>query len=247
VNAYSSAWLHCAIPRPQAPQRLICFPHAGGTAFFFREWASHLGDVELHSVRYPARAERIEDPPATDLLRLAADIAIAVAPLADRPVALFGHSMGAAIAFETARELERMHLSVSHLFASGSRDAELPPAPGDFNDDPDEVIRHLISLGGTDPDVMTDPIFRELVLPYIVSDSRMFGDYAMAPRPRIGCPVTTIVGEADADADRRPWHELTCGTFREVPVAGDHFYLIAEPPFGILREALAASTSGRTG
>ncbi|MET9252667.1 alpha/beta fold hydrolase [Streptomyces sp. NPDC003717] len=231
-------WLHCPVPLPDPARRLVCFPHAGGSAAFFRDWGSQLAGIELHTVRYPGRAERIDEPPATDLRVLAHAIANAVEPLADRPLLLFGHSMGAAVALETARALERRGIRPTHLVASGSRNAAYPD-PEDSaaeQDDDETVVARLLALGGTDPELAADPEFRSLILPYVRDDGRMFHSYLPRPDdPPLSCPVTTIVGDADPDADRRPWPTLTTASHREHVVEGDHFYLVSRPPFALLQ------------
>ncbi|UNO43712.1 thioesterase [Streptomyces sp. MST-110588] len=237
-----TVWFQRLTARPGGRQRLICFPHAGGSAPFFRDWGERLPGTEVHSVRYPGRGERLAEPSPTDLGELGREIAEALTPLADLPLALFGHSMGAVVALETARALEERGIRPAHLFASGSRNAPLPaPEELDTEDDADAVCERLVALGGTDAEMAADPAFRELVLPYILSDSRMFTSYAHRPGPVLRCPVTTIVGDRDEDADRRPWPELTDGGFCEHIVRGDHFYLIQEPPFALLRTALDAT------
>lgn len=237
-----STWLDCPVPAPDARLRLICLPHAGGSSAFFRVWGERLPGLEVHTVRYPGRAERINEPTPTDLVQLGGDIAAAVAPLA--PLALFGHSLGAAVALETARALEARGIPVAHLFASGSRTGPQPVPDLDppSADDP-ATIRHLIELGGTDPALAADPAFQDLVLPYVLGDGQMFHAYAHVSRtePVLRCPVTTIVGDSDPDADRRPWRQLTTGEFREAVVGGDHFYLRNRPPYGLVLDALLAA------
>ncbi|MFF3222390.1 thioesterase II family protein [Nocardia suismassiliense] len=232
-------WLECDVVRLEAPQRLICFPHAGGSASFFRQWGRQLNDIEVCAVRYPGRAQRMAEPSPTDLQHLGADIAEALVSLSDRPMALFGHSMGAVVALETARHLEEQGISVAHLFASGSRNAPLPDSAADqAEEDPDMLSQRLIDLGGTNAELVADPFFQELVLPYILGDARMFHSYSNRALPLLRCPVTTIFGDADADSDRRPWPELTEGTFCEQLVSGDHFYLTPNPPFDLIRTSL---------
>jgi surfactin synthase thioesterase subunit len=243
MTTQRDTWLQCTLPHLRPDRRLICFPHAGGSASFYRDWGGHLPGTEVYAVRYPGRAERIAEPPPTDMRRLGAEIAAAVAPLADRPLALFGHSMGAVVALETARSLEARGVAVAHLFASGSRNAPLPPRvdPGELEEDDESVAARLVDLGGTSPEMATDPLFLELVLPYVRSDTLMFHSYDSRPLPVLRCPVTTIVGDADPDADRRPWPELTGGPFRELVVRGDHFYLRAEPPYALIQEVFDAA------
>lgn len=231
-------WLHRAVACPEPHRRLVAFPHAGGSAGFFRDWGRHLPGTEVLAVRYPGRGERIDEPPPTDVVRLGRDIANALADLDDLPLTLFGHSMGAAVALETARALQERGVRPAHLIASGCVDGPLPPPDAPSEADADALALRLAALGGTDPAMLDDPFFQELVLPYIRSDGEMFHAYGHRRDPVLHCPVTTIAGVDDVDADRRPWSELTDAGFRRHVVAGHHFYLVDEPPYDLLRDAL---------
>ncbi|MDG4862910.1 alpha/beta fold hydrolase [Streptomyces sp. T-3] len=239
MTTYTTRWLACETARPEARTRLVCFPHAGGSAAFYRGWGESLPDIEVYAVQYPGRADRFDEEPPHDLMRLAADIADALEPLADRPLAFFGHSLGAPIALETARALQGRGIHIEHLFASGSRDAPLPTLSGP-EEDPDRLLDDLVRMGGTDAEMAADPIFQEVVMPYLIADGRMFHSYDMAPGPVLTCPVTTIVGDKDDDADLRPWSALSTEPVQQADVTGSHFYLIDEPPYALLRETLSA-------
>ena len=199
--------------------------------------------MEVHTVCYPGRAARIGDPPPTDLTAMAEEIAAAVESLTgdDLPVALFGHSMGAVVAFESARLLQARGIGPSHLYASGSRSPHFsrvrPGTSADVYDDPDAVTAQLLALGGTDAELLADAAFRDLVLPYVLGDFRMFDAYEYRPDPQLTCPVTAIVGDADpqvSTVQSAAWREVTDGPFRHLTVPGDHFYLAHEPPFPLL-------------
>lgn len=238
-------WLRVPQQRPEASARLVCLPHAGGAAGFYAPWASRLdSSIELVSVAYPGRGDRMADEMYDDLALMSRHIAEAVLDQDDeRPVALFGHSMGAPVALEVARVLQRAGRPAVHLFASGSRDGALPPPSSPPSEDPDVVVAQLVALGGTDPDLADDPAFRELVVPYVVGDTRLLHGYRMDPEPVLDCPVTAIVGDVDESADRRPWRSLTHAAYVERLVPGGHFYLDDDPPLAVLARAMAARTT----
>ncbi|MQY09515.1 thioesterase II family protein [Actinomadura macrotermitis] len=225
-------WFRCPDPRPWASMRLFCLPHAGGSAVFYRTWAKEISPaVEVHAVQYPGRADRMTEPLIGDGHQLARLIAGAMAPLLDRPAALFGHSMGAVLGYEVARLLqERGHPPV-HLFASGTR------APHDRGDervsdrDDDGLVEAMAKLGGTDAEVLQDAELRELVLPYVRNDFKLVEDYAHRAAPRLTVPVTAVIGDADAHVSREQaarWAEVTDGRFALKVLPGDHFYLVPQ-------------------
>ncbi|WP_019634304.1 thioesterase II family protein [Actinomadura atramentaria] len=223
-------WFRCPEPRPFAALRLFCLPHAGGSAVAYRPWTKEISPaVEVHAVQYPGRADRMGEPPVTDAERLARLIAGATAPLTDRPAALFGHSMGAVLAYEVARLLQERGAPPVHLFVSGARP---PHDRGDervSDRDDDGLVAAMAELGGTDADVLANAELRELVLPYVRNDFRLIEDYAHRAGTRLTVPVTAIIGDADPHVDEATaarWSEMTDGPFRLRVLPGDHFYLV---------------------
>src|SRR4051794_9909349 len=121
AQAQRELWLRRFHPAPQAAARLVCLPHAGGSASYYHPLSAALSPaVEAVAVQYPGRQDRRSEPLVDDLLVLADRLADA---LADEPgpLALFGHSMGAVLAFEVARRLEREGREIAALFVSGRR------------------------------------------------------------------------------------------------------------------------------
>src|SRR5215213_9694754 len=95
-----TSWLVNWKSNRSAGVRLFCFPYAGGGDSIFRSWQQSLSDtIEVCPVQLPGRGPRIPAPPCTDINRLVRCAAQALAPYLDKPFALFGHSMGARIAF----------------------------------------------------------------------------------------------------------------------------------------------------
>ena len=224
-----AGWLRCRQPRPHARVRLVCLPHAGGSAGAFRAWSAHLPEsVELHAVQYPGREDRYHEPAVTDLHRLADLVAGALIPLLDRPLALFGHSMGAIVAHETALRLHRRGTPLSHLFLSGQ------PAPGHRQGgtvhlgDDDTLVSELRRLGGTRQDALDDPELRAIVLPAVRADYQAVETYRPANDAPLSCPITAFVGTEDPEAtvpETRDWASQTTGPFDLRALPGGHFYL----------------------
>ncbi|WP_371101095.1 thioesterase II family protein [Streptomyces sp. PU_AKi4] len=224
--------------------RLVCMPHAGGTATFFHPWDGAFGDgVEMLATRYPGRQERIAETCLTSMEPLADAVADELTALSDVPVALFGHSMGASLAYEVALRLQASHPeAVAGLFVS-AREAPHRVTPKRVHLLDDEgLLDEVRRLGGVDEALLEEPALRDVLLPPLRADFQIAGTYrATAPVP-VRCPVAAYAGEGDTgvapEAVRR-WSEVSAGSFDLTVMPGGHFYLIPE------RDALLKDMSGR--
>ncbi|MFJ1844554.1 MULTISPECIES: thioesterase II family protein [unclassified Streptomyces] len=209
----------------------MCFAHAGGSAAAFRAWPGLLpDDVELLAVQYPGRQDRFREPCVDSMGPMAAGIAAALAPSLERPLAFFGHSMGAAVAYEVALRLERVHGTAPvHLFVSGRSAPSRPRHTRELHRlDDDLLLEELTALGGMDEGVLADPGLKAVVLPALRADVRLVETYRAEPGRRTGSPLTAYCGDADARvtaADLLAWSEHTTADFASRLFAGGHFYL----------------------
>ncbi|MGQ4402089.1 thioesterase II family protein [Streptomyces hayashii] len=241
----SSEWLRGYDERLDAQVRMVCFPHAGGSAAFYRPWHRQLPPlIELHAVQYPGRGERRTAPPVDDVRTMAGHIVDDLAPLLDRPLALFGHSMGAFVAYEAARLLEERGAPPAHLFVSGQTGPWTPgdargatgrthgrPGGGIADADDEELVRHLESLGGTEAELLADPGMREIFLPYIRDDFRMLRSYRPTAGPPLATAITALAGADDPVATpalAAQWRESTSSHFALEVFPGGHFFLLPE-------------------
>ncbi|MFH8568044.1 thioesterase II family protein [Streptomyces sp. NPDC017993] len=228
---FGSAWLKWYRPVLAPRLRLICLPYAGGTAGAFHSWADRLpANVELVAVQYPGRQDRFQEPCVEEMAPLADHIAQELAPYCDRPFALFGHSMGAAVGYEVALRLEaRYGARPQHLFVSGHASPLLPRGHRDVHlRDEESMLEWFGELGAMDPAVLADKELRPLVVPSLRADLRLIETYRPAPHRPVSAPLTSYVGDADPGVDpddAAAWSELTSGEFSFRVFPGGHFYL----------------------
>lgn len=233
VDSADTRWFRRRTNVPDPRMRLVCLPHAGGAASFFHSWAGAFGDdIEVLATRYPGRQDRIADPCFDSMAPLADAVAGALLPFLDKPLALFGHSMGASLAYEVALRLENLYgCRPAGLYVS-SRAAPHRLSPGDVHLRGDEaIVNEVRRLGGSDAEVLDNPDLRELVMPAIRSDFRIVGTYQASSPISVRCPIFGYVGDREpnlAPADMMAWSEVTTGGFQLRVMPGDHFYLVPQ-------------------
>jgi pyochelin biosynthetic protein PchC len=232
-------WLQSFDPRPLASLRVVCFPHAGGSASFFRTWARALPQrIETLAVQYPGRMNRLSEALIDDAGEMADAMARVLVCGVATPFALFGHSMGAAIAFETALRLEgRFGVTPLRLVVSAKAGPSLH-RPGRRHLAGDEALfAELRRLGGTDAAVFDEPHLLPLILPILRNDVKLSETWTPSSQARVGCPVTAFAGDADPEvaiSEARAWEHVS-SEFDLRVFPGHHFYLV-ERRQEVLRE-----------
>ncbi|MFJ5844180.1 thioesterase II family protein [Streptomyces sp. NPDC092903] len=212
-----------------ASASLYCFPFAGGTAGYYAPWAPRFHDtVELVPVQLPGRGPRMAEPGPTDMAELADEIAALIARAPTRPL-LFGHSMGAIIAFEVARRLERLGGPADFLFVSGrpappihrprTRFSTLPRA---------EFVQVLRDYGAASEEILAHDELLDVLIPMMRADFALIEGYTYTPGPALSCPVLAWCGDADPEVEAeemRRWGEMTSERFELFVRPGGHFFL----------------------
>ncbi|MEU5422155.1 thioesterase II family protein [Streptomyces sp. NPDC001407] len=223
-------WVRRFHPRPDAATRLVCLPHAGGSAsFYFPVSQAMPDDVDVICLQYPGRQDRRAEPLIDNIPELADRVFAALLPWADRPLAFFGHSMGATLGFEVARRFEREKgIVLAGLFASARRAPSRHRHETVHQRDDDGLIAELKGLSGTDSQLLGDEEILRMVLPAIRADYHAAETYTYEPGEPLHCPVTALTGDDDPKVtleEAQAWAEHTEGPFDFHVYPGGHFYL----------------------
>lgn len=212
-----------------ADMRLLCLPHAGAGAAAYRAWGRGMpSHIAVCPVQPPGRERRQSERPLASVEpiveRLTPEVLDGVKP----PFAFFGHSAGAVVAFELARELRRRGgPEPVHLFLAGRPAAHLPvPQTGIGDLPPEEFAAALRRLGGTPEEVLADLDVLRLMQPLMAADFSVNEGYRYRAEPALDVPITVFAATGDPGADperMEPWRLHTTREFMLHTLDGDHF------------------------
>jgi medium-chain acyl-[acyl-carrier-protein] hydrolase len=229
--ATSTTWFPSLRRRAFSDVRLFCFPYAGGSAAIYQRWQAGLPDgVEVCPAHLPGRGARLSETPYNNSRPLVEALCDNIGPHLDKPFAFFGHSMGALIAFELARELRRRGEPLPLcLYISGRSAPQLADPDSPKHDLPEEeFIAELRKLNGTPKEVLENAELMHIMSPLLRADFAVCETYSYESEPPLGCPIAAFGGLQDFEVGRErvaAWREQTSGRFSLRMLPGDHFYL----------------------
>jgi len=242
-------------PRGEGRQdrlRLFCFPYAGSGTSIYRGWAAAIThDIEIWPVALPGREHRLAEVPIDDVRRLAAVVSDELGRFLEPPFAFFGHSMGALLAFEIARNLRRQaRPGPGCLIVSAHRAPHLHDEQDRIHDKPtSKLVQELRRLNGTSAEVLGNRELVELILPVLRADFKAAELYRYIEEPPLQCPIVAYGGTRDgmvSESQLAGWSAHTNGGFAQKMFDGDHFYvntqreeLIAQLAFDLRRDGVA--------
>jgi medium-chain acyl-[acyl-carrier-protein] hydrolase len=224
-------WVEAISNNVQANLRLFCFPYAGGGSLIFRRWGLTLPKwIEVCPVELPGRGRLLHEPPFTKMEQLVPALASSLSTFLDRPFALFGHSLGAYIAFELARHVRsRYQKEPAYLFVSGNKAPHLPNTqPVSYNLPEAEFRAEVMRLNGTPREILENSEAMSLLLPLLRADFEVIETYTYRDTPPLSCPIRAYGGLQDIEApmdDMGEWARHTASSFSLSMLPGDHFFL----------------------
>jgi surfactin synthase thioesterase subunit len=223
-------WLVRYRQNAQASLRLFCISYAGGGASVFRQWPDALQPgVEVCCIQLPGHEYRLGEPPYTRVAPLVQALADAIYPYLDRPFAFFGHSMGALISFELARQLRRTHdRCPGRLYLAAYRAPQLPNPNIKIYHLPSEVFKVVLRAEGIPEMILQNEELMQAMLPTLRADFELCDTYEYREEAPLGCPFSIFGGLEDvriSATDLEAWriHSYAACSLSLLP--GSHFFL----------------------
>lgn len=208
---------------------LICLPHAGATASVYHDWHKFLPPwITVMAAEYPGHGSRFCEPLLRSASALACDLFSRIT-LDNNCVALFGHSMGALVAYEAARLMQTKSTPPRCLFLSGCGAPHLSTHRRKIAHLSDqEFLLALRDMSGLPDEALDNRELMNLVLPALRADTSIVEEYAWKPGRPLHCPIVTLGGVHDPNVDCAAlggWKQYTCQQFRLIMLDGNHFFV----------------------
>lgn len=233
MTQQSSKWIVPLTPTHLGQHKLFCFPYAGSGASVYRNWGKLLPkDIQGFAIQPPGRETRFSEDLLVSMDDYATQAQQAIEPYSssDEKLILFGHSLGALAAYETAKRLQSAGTRVDLLIVSGRQDptrASIRPPISHLNNV--EFIQQMATYNGTPSVILQNEELLELLLPMIRADFSMSERYARSPiTTQLTCPVLAFGSTQDewlSETAIDDWKNVSNGAFESHWFEGDHFYL----------------------
>lgn len=197
----------------------------------FNVWKQHIpSDIDVLAAYLPGRERRYAEPASTNLRWIVDSITSAIQSLTPCPLTLFGHSLGALIAYEVVQSLEEKGIQPYLLIASGRHCPGTPANTKPISHLPDAAFLQAMSqYGGMSPEILACEELLEILLPAIRADFTLSEQYHKQPsRCKVNTPIMVLGSPDDAIVDYEKlenWKTLSESTVNIHAFEGGHFFL----------------------
>jgi medium-chain acyl-[acyl-carrier-protein] hydrolase len=217
---------------------IFCVPYAGGSARVYESWRKAAGPHEaVRPLDLPGRGV-LTGTAARSVPEAAALVGSSMAEAVrdGSPYVLFGHSLGALVAFEMAAARHTIGLPRPALVVVSGRNA--PATPPEWARRASvltdaELFTELRMHGGI-PSGLSRSIAAQFFLPRLRADLRMAAGYRADPaRHRIDAPLLVVHGREDPLVHPRAaaaWAEFTDERCTVHTHSGGHFAIYRQLP-----------------
>lgn len=223
-----------AVSQPEI--RLFCFPHAGAGASAFKDWSKHLlPTVEMLAVQLPGRENRFSEPLINHMPIIVNQLVEEFKEYRDKPLIVFGHSLGALIGYEFVKAVEDKYgVTPNHLIISGARAPHLARFREPLSQLDDAMLTNVLRrYNGIDKNIIENTELLELFLPIIRNDLSLIENYQNRKRLPLSCGILAFAGEEDETVpceQVEAWSQYTNSNFKFLTFPGGHFFIRSNTP-----------------
>ncbi|MEK3791128.1 alpha/beta fold hydrolase [Paenibacillus sp. FSL R7-0204] len=218
---------------PQATCRIFCLPYAGGMAEIYYPWLNVLPEeFELVAVQYPGHVPGTGDELYTCLNSLAEEIANEISAFSDKKYIIFGHSMGALIAYEVTKRLAGKKVrQPEHLFIAARTPPNLPVvAPMIHKMSDSEIIQIARAFNALPEEVLQNEDILQMIIPTLKADFEMIGTWKHDHNaPPLNVPLCAFTGMFDSlgvPEQMKEWSNYTSNSFRMITMPEKHYFIL---------------------
>lgn len=217
---------------PEACATVLCLPCGGGSASSFWSWQDLHLNVNVWALKLPGRDNRIAESFITSPKQLILSIIEAMPRTWPTPFILYGHSMGAGLAFELILALQKQGRALPALFIAAGREPPNCEYRFTVKELSDEgLISYIQGLGGVYQQIPADIHFLKLYLAKIRADYQLNANIPSHSNVTLPVPIVIMNGDTDPLVGMETlndWRRFTTKSFQSILLSGDHFFMNAE-------------------
>lgn len=217
--------------KPQATIRLFCFHHSGGGASAYYPWRELLSPyIEMVSIQLPGRENRFTEPLNNNLKDITTQLREGFHLYKSKPFFVFGHSLGALIAFEFVKSVQQHYgMHPHHMITSATKAPHLPFRMKHFSQLDDKALKEELKVyNGIDERILHNDELLELFLPIIKNDFSIYETHCFSESQPLPCDILALSGTRDqtvTEEEILAWSAYTSGKFEHLSFPGEHFFI----------------------
>jgi len=218
---------------------LFCLSHAGGSAITFNKWRQYLDrHVRLIPLELPGHMSRAKEPLTSNYTYIMNDLQckiIEVIGPSDMQYAIYGHSLGAVLAYECYVNLQNQGVRLpEHIFFAGSWPPyEINIPDNDMCLDNVDIFTKIVKERGlVNPSISDNSEIGSYFIELIRSDLQLMSNVPRLEPCNIQANITILWGSEDMRVPYESllgWNQVAKANIRFVCVDGSHLFHLENP------------------
>lgn len=212
--------------------KIFFLPYAGASTTVYYTWKRDIApQYELIFIELPGHGLRAEEEFCSDIdeaVKVIVDVIKSEVYNGEKYL-IFGHSMGALLAYETYYKLLNLNIQVPmHIIVSGKNSPEIPLSRKIENLEDYYFIEKVSELGGLPSEFYNKEVM-QIFLPILRSDFLILENYKYRKRNlKMSCDLTILFAKYDQSINKegiKLWSNHTLGKCSFYEFSGNHFFI----------------------